>query len=416
MSSSPPTPAGPVPGEPPAPPATAESTTTEPGLARLARWSWQVVGVALAAVVLVLVADAARPVLVPVLVGLLLAALLSPVASLLRRVVPAYAASALTMVAFLGLVVAASWASGAQLGDGVRRLVASLPDILEDVQARVDDGVLGVTGDQVDQAVQQLQDWLTGNGGQVADQVLSLGTSAASLLTAMLLALVTTFFFLADGGRIWRWTAGLLPATHRARTDRAASQAWRALQAYIRTQAVVAAVDAIGIGLGAWLLGLPYVEAIVLIVFLTAFVPIVGAVFSGGLAVLVALGSQGVTEALIMLAVVLVVQQVESHVLQPVLMGKAVNLHPWAVIVGVALGSFLLGITGAVLAVPTMAIVNTVVRSWREPLPGADGTAAVREDEPTQDGSPPGDEDGPTARDGDRAEVRSDGPGGRDDR
>ena len=342
---------------------------TGPGLARVARWSWQVVGIALAVTVLLVLADAARPVLVPVLVGLLLAALLSPFATLLRRALPAYAASALTMLGFLGVVVGASWASGAQLGDGVRRLIASLPDILEDVRTLVDDGVLGVTGDQVDEAVAQMQDWLTGNGGQVADQVLSLGSSAASLLTATLLALVTTFFFLADGRRIWRWTVGLVPRPHRDRTDRAASQAWTTLQAYIRTQAVVAAVDAAGIGLGALLLGLPYVEAIVLIVFLTAFVPIVGAVFSGALAVLVALGSQGVTEALIMLAVVLVVQQVESHVLQPVLMGKAVDLHPWAVIVGVALGSFLLGITGAVLAVPLMAIVNTVARSWGDPLP-----------------------------------------------
>ena len=165
--------------------------------------------------------------------------------------------------------------------------------------------------------------------------MLSFGSSAASLLTATLLALVTTFFFLADGNRIWRWVVGLLPSDHRRRTDRAATRAWDALQAYIRTQTLVAAVDAIGIGLGAYFLGLPYVEAIVLIVFITAFVPIVGAVFSGGLAVLIALGSQGVAEALIMLAVVLVVQQVESNVLQPVLMGKAVDLHPWAVIVGV---------------------------------------------------------------------------------
>lgn len=382
MRPSEPDPADPARGRPPTP--ASPSAGTGPGLARVARWSWQVVGVALAAAVLVLLADAVRPVLVPVLVGLLLAALLSPVAAVLRRVLPAYAASALTMVVFLGLVVAASWGSGAQLGDGVRRLVASLPDLLGEVQARVDDGVLGVTGDQVDQAVEQLRDWLTGNGAQVADQVLSFGSSAASLLTATLLALVTAFFFLADGRRLWSWVLGLLPSTQHARTDRAAGRAWEALQAYIRTQAVVAAVDAAGIGLGAWLLGLPYVEAIVLIVFLTAFVPIVGAFLSGGLAVLVALGSQGVTEALIMLAVVLVVQQIESNVLQPVLMGKAVDLHPWAVIVGVALGSYLLGITGAVLAVPAMAVVNVVVRSWGEPLedPPVAGASDAAEEDP----------------------------------
>ena len=161
MSAPDPTPADPLTSEHRAP-----SGSADAGLARLGRWSWQVVGIALAAAVLLVLADAVRPVLVPVLIGLLLAALLSPAAALLRRRLPAYAASAVVMVGFLGLVVGASWASGAQLGDGVRRLVASLPDILGDVQTLVDDGVLGITGEQVQQAVAQAQEWLSGNGAR----------------------------------------------------------------------------------------------------------------------------------------------------------------------------------------------------------------------------------------------------------
>jgi predicted PurR-regulated permease PerM len=367
-----------------------------------------VVGIALAGLVLLVVLDTIRPVLVPVLIGLLLAALLHPLTVLLRRAVPAYVASALTMVSFLGAIVLASWVTGAQLREGVVALVTALPDFIAEVQQWLEDRGLGFGSDQAETALQQAQDWMRDNSGVLADQVFAFGSSAAWLLTGTLIALVTAFFFLADGRSMWSWVLRLTPGEYRERTDRTGAASWVALQAYIRTQTVVAAVDALGIGLGAWALGLPYVGPLMLITFLAAFVPIVGAVASGALAVVIALGSEGLVPALIMLAVVLVVQQVESNVLQPVLMGRAVDLHPWAVIVGVALGSFLLGIVGAVLAVPLMAVVNTGAKAWAgDPdAAGLDGDGADTDPPPDGEGSPD------TASSGDvPAEPSTDSPG-----
>jgi predicted PurR-regulated permease PerM len=342
------------------------SVETGPGprLLRLGRAAWSIVGIAAAGLVLLVVLDRVRVVLVPVLIGLLIAALLHPLAQRLRRWLPAYLASAATMLTFLGVIVAASWVTGSQMREGVVDLVTAIPDFLDETQRWLEDRGLGFGGDQAESALQQAQDWVRDNSGTLADRVYAFGSSAAGLLTSTLIALVTAFFFLADGRSMWDWVLGLTPRAYRERSDRTGLAAWSALQAYIRTQTLVAAVDAVGIGLGAWILGLPYVGPLMLITFMAAFVPIVGAVASGALAVLVALGSEGLVPALIMLAVVLVVQQLESNVLQPVLMGRAVDLHPWAVIVGVALGSFLLGVVGAVLAVPFMAVVNTGAKAW----------------------------------------------------
>jgi putative heme transporter len=373
--------------QPPDDPPPADVTPL-PGLTRAGRAAWSVVGIAAAGLVLLVVLDRVRAVLVPVLIGLLLAALLHPLAVRLRRAMPAYLASAATMLIFLGVIVLASWVTGAQLREGVVALVRALPEFLAEVQTWLEDRGLGIGGDQAGSALQQAQDWVRDNSGTLADQIFAFGSSAAGLLTGALIALVTAFFFLADGRSMWEWVLRLTPRGLRERTDRTGAASWVALQAYIRTQTVVAAADAVGIGLGAWALGLPYVGPLMLITFLASFVPIVGAVASGALAVVIALGSEGLVPALIMLAVVLVVQQLESNVLQPVLMGRAVDLHPWAVIVGVSLGSFLLGIVGAVLAVPFMAVVNTGAKAW-----AGDPAAPVASDEDAD--PPPDDEESP---------------------
>lgn len=363
---------------PPAGPVAAPVADTDDSghrLSRVGRSAWSLVGIALAGYVLLVVLEHVRPVLVPVLIGLLLAALLHPLAVVLRRVLPDYLASAVTMLTFLGIIVLASWVTGAQMREGVVALVRALPDFLARLQDWLEGRGLGFGSDQAESALQQAQDWVRDNSGTLADQVFAFGSSAAGLITSTLIALVTAFFFLADGRSMWGWVLRLTPSRERAKTDRSGHAAWAALQAYIRTQTVVAAADAVGIGLGAWALDLPYVGPLMLITFLAAFVPIVGAVVSGALAVVVALGSQGLVPALIMAAVVVAVQQLESNVLQPVLMGRAVDLHPWAVIVGVSLGSFLLGIVGAVLAVPFMAVVNTGAKAWAARPGGADDGA-----------------------------------------
>ena len=218
--------------------------------------------------------------------------------------------------------------------------------------------------------LQQAQDWVMGNSGSIVTGALAAGSRIGTFTVAAGLALVTAFFFLADGRRIWLWFVSLLPVGLEDRVDRAFRSGFDSVRAYVKTQAIVAAVDALGIGLGALILGLPLVLPMTIVVFLASFVPVVGAFASGALVVLIAGFSEGLTAALIMVAIVLLVQQIEGNVLQPLLMSRAVDL--WGVIIGVTIGSYVYGIVGALFAVPVMALVKVVVQSLRNPPPEVD--------------------------------------------
>jgi putative heme transporter len=176
-----------------------------------------------------------------------------------------------------------------------------------------------------------------------------------------LISLFCTLFFLHDGRHIWAWVVGLLPRHSRERVHQAGRRGLVTLGGYTRTQILVALVDAVGIGLGAVVLGVPLALPLAALVFIGSFIPIVGALATGFIAILVALVAQGPADALWMLVIVLVVQQIEGHVLQPLLMGHAVSLHPVAVILAVAAGSLAAGIVGALFAVPIVAVLNTVI-------------------------------------------------------
>ncbi|MGO3309826.1 MAG: AI-2E family transporter, partial [Brevibacterium aurantiacum] len=193
--------------------------------------------------------------------------------------------------------------------------------------------------------------------------------------------LFATFFFLYDGEKIFRWVMRLLPLPAQPIATGASERGWTTLVQYVRVQVLVAGVDAIGIGIGAAFLGIPLVIPMTVLVFLASFVPVVGAIASGVVAVLVALVSNGPVSALIMLGVVLAVQQIESQILQPFLMGKAVSVHPLAVILAVTAGGFLFGIVGALFAVPLVAVLNTVVtyivRAKKPQNPDGEGDEAA---------------------------------------
>lgn len=180
-------------------------------------------------------------------------------------------------------------------------------------------------------------------------------------LTGMLLAMFSTLFLLYDGARIWQWTLKLVPAQARPGVAGAGPRAWRTLTAYVRGTVIVALIDAIFIGLGLFFLDVPLAVPLAVFIFLFAFIPLVGAVTSGALAVVVALVTQGPFTALMVVIVVLAVQQIEGHVLQPFILGRAVRVHPLAVVLSVAAGGMIAGIGGAVVAVPLVAVTNKVV-------------------------------------------------------
>ncbi|NUP74010.1 MAG: AI-2E family transporter, partial [Sinomonas sp.] len=224
------------------------------------------------------------------------------------------------------------------------------------------EGPLQITATQLDTYIHDAQNLLQNNQSILVSGVLSVGSSAGHIITGALIALFVLVFFLLEGERIWAFLVGLLPSAAQPATDGAGLAGWRSLVSYVRVQVLVAAVDAVGIGVGAAILGVPLALPLAILVFIASFIPVVGALVSGVVAVLLALVANGLVNAVIMLVVVIAVQQLESHVLQPLVMGRAVSLHPVAVILSVAAGSYLAGIPGALFAVPMLAVANSAVR------------------------------------------------------
>ena len=335
-------------------------------LAVAADWSWRLLVVVAAGALLVAGLRVASLVVVPVAVAALFTALLAPAVQLLSRRTPlSRALSALVvLLAAFGLVLGLAGAAAAQLASGAGTMRESAEQGLAKVADWLRTGPLQLSSAQLADYLDRAQESLRANSSAVTSGLLTAGVSAGHFLAGLLICLISTYFFLSEGDRIWRFFVGLLPRTAQEPTHEAFRDGWTSLGHYARTQVVVAGVDAIGIGLGAVVLGLPFVIPLTLLVFLASFVPIVGAVLSGAVAVLIALVVKGPTVALLMLGVVLLVQQLETHVLQPFLMGRAVALHPLAVIAAVALGSFLLGVVGALFAVPVLAVANSVIRSY----------------------------------------------------
>jgi predicted PurR-regulated permease PerM len=331
------------------------------GMQVAAAWAWRIVALAAAGWVLLEVIARTQLVLVPVLVALLLAAFLQPVAAaLVRRGVPRALASALVLlggIAGIGLLV---WLVVDQFRDGFEDLRAQVDEGVREIQDWLITGPLGLSQTQIDNAFESARNSLSANREALTSGAIGAATTAGHVLTGLLIALFATFFLLKDGAQIWAWVVRLLPRDTRARADGAGRRAWLTLISYVRATLAVAFVDAVGIGVGAALLGVPLALPLGVLVFLGSFVPIIGATVSGLVAVLVALVAKGPVIALVLLGVVLAVQQLEGHVLQPLLLGRAVKVHPLAVVLAIATGVLLAGIVGALVAVPIVAVANTV--------------------------------------------------------
>ncbi|WP_051297936.1 AI-2E family transporter [Brevibacterium album] len=332
-----------------------------------AAWSWRGLVVLAAVGVALWLLSQITMVLIPALVALLIAALLTPLNSFLQKHRwPRGLSTAAVFLGFIVLVVGILTLVGQQIVVGFQDLsdqvvagFLAISDWLNSNPFGIDSSLIS---EQVDAAIDQGVQYLEDNASNLAGGAAGAVTSVGTFLTGLVLALFTAFFFLLDGRRMFSWGIGLLPRPARAKTEGALLRGWQTLVQYVRVQIIVAAVDAVGIGIGAFFLGLPLVIPLTLLVFMASFVPVVGAVLTGIIAVLVALVSQGFVSALIMLAIVLAVQQIESNVLQPFIMGKAVSVHPLAVLLAVAAGGFLFGIVGALFAVPVIAVANTIVR------------------------------------------------------
>jgi predicted PurR-regulated permease PerM len=353
------------------------------GVRLAAEWTWRLAVIAVGLLGLLYLLAFFQLLVVPLAVAGLVSALLLPGVRLLERAgLPRAAAVALTLLAALALVVGLLVLVGTQVATGFGALRTQAGAGFAEVEQWLSTGPLGLSGSQVEAYVQAAREQLSANSEQLVQGALRFTTTAGHVLTGFFLALFATFFFMHDGSRIWGWMVRLLPQDAREPVDHAARHGWVTLTSYVRATIIVALVDAVGIGLGAALLGVPLAAPLAVLVFLGAFVPIVGALVSGSVAVLVALVAEGPVTALLMLGVVVAVQQAESHLLQPLLLGRAVSLHPLGVIVAIAAGVILAGVVGALLAVPIVALLNTVVHHLGDSDEPADADDQVPDDAP----------------------------------
>jgi predicted PurR-regulated permease PerM len=358
------------------------------GVDLAAAWSWRLLVIIGAAGVLLWMVGHVTLVLVPVFAALFVAALAAPVVAVMAHVLPRGLSTLLVVVTLLGAVVLMLVFATQQVVQGANDLADQVVTALDQIRTWLQDGPLHATDKQIDDSIKSMQDLVLSSNKQLAGRVQEVGTAISHVVAAFFIALFSTYFFLADGDRIWLWVVRLFPRAARGRADASGRVAWLSLTQYVRATVLVAATDAIGIMIVAAVLKVPFVMAIGVLVFLGSFVPLVGSTVSGSVAVLVALVDQGPFVALLMTAGVIGVQQLEAHVLQPFLLGRMVAVHPLGVILAVACGIVVAGILGALLAVPLVACANAVVTYLAaEPPPPSvtAGSLVSTEDEVAED-------------------------------
>jgi putative heme transporter len=326
----------------------------------------------------------------PLLIALLLTTLTWPLVRFLRRHgwPPALAASLITvlfLVVAAGImvgIVAPVVAESGTLADGVGDGVQQLRDWAAGPPLNIDDAQVSST---LDSAVDRIQSSV----GSIATATLTGVTTAVNGLITTILALFLMFFFLKDGPRFLPWLGRQLPGRLATDIPVIASRGWETLGAFVRSQALVGLLDAVAIGIGLWIVGVPLVLPLAVLTFVSAFVPIVGALFAGFVAVLIALVSNGWTDALIVLAIIIGVQQLEGNVFQPILQSRGLGLHAAVVLLAVTLGGNLYGIVGSLLAVPVAALMAVIWNYMREQL--SDPPPAAPEPSPDSGPSPAAD-------------------------
>ncbi|NGO80650.1 AI-2E family transporter [Streptomyces sp. YC504] len=357
-------------GTVPAPPAYAPAIAPRPDPVAAVPWSvrvaaeagWRFLVLAGTLWVLMRVISSVQLVVFAFVAALLITALLQPtVARLMRLGLPRGLATAVTFIAGFVIMGLVGWFVVWQVMENLDDLSNQVQRGIDELQKWLLDSPFHVTGDEIKDISKSLRDAVGTNTEEITSAGLAGVTVMVEILTGILLAMFSTLFLLYDGKRIWRWTLKLVPAAARPGVAGAGPRAWRTLTAYVRGTVIVALIDAIFIGIGIYFLDVPMAVPLAVFIFLFAFIPLVGAVVSGALAVVVALVTQGVFTALMALLVVLAVQQIEGHVLQPFILGRAVRVHPLAVVLSVAAGGLVAGIGGAVVAVPLVAVTNTVV-------------------------------------------------------
>ena len=358
-----------------------DAASVEPLVRKTAAWAWRLL-VILAAVVAVLwVVEKLEIIVVPVLLALMVSALLVPAVDWLdRRGLPRGGAVALVLLGGFAVL-------GGILTFVISQFVVGLPDLAEQVARSIDstrrwliEGPAHLRGEQIDNAGNAAIQALHNNQAKLTSGALSTAATVTELVTAAVLVLFTLIFFLYGGRNIWQYVTKIFPAGARDRVPEAGRAGYGSLIGYVRATFLVALTDAAGVGTGLAIMGVPLALPLASLVFLGAFIPLIGALVAGFLAVVVALLAKGIVYALVTLGLLIVINQIEAHLLQPLVMGRAVSIHPLGVVLAIATGGVLAGIVGALLAVPTVAFLNNAVQVLLAPDPSAEADKQAEDD------------------------------------
>jgi predicted PurR-regulated permease PerM len=339
-------------------------------LATGSAWAWRLLLLALAIYLIARVLGVLYIVVVPCIAALLLTAVLQPLTSRLRRAgLPALAATWVT------LLIAAVVVGGLVLLVA-NRVSADYPTVLAEAKhttAQVQSWLAGppfhIKNNDVQKFLNNIPSYLSKHRTLVEGTVVTGGKIAAEFFGGLVLMLFVTFFLIKDGERIWNWLLGAMRTETAHRVDRAGHASWLVLVYYMRGTVAVAAIHAVVIGLALWILGVPLAVPLALLVFVAAFVPLVGLLVAGALAILVTLATKGWVDAVVLLGILVIEDQLEAHLLQPQVVGKMIRLHPLAVILSLAAGGVLAGIPGAVVAVPIVAVITRALPELRRTEP-----------------------------------------------
>ncbi len=338
--------------------------TVHPIVRVSAEWGWRLLVLFALALAVTAIVQKLATVVIPLAIGLLAAALLAPLVDWMQRLgVPRAVGVFVALVGSIGVVAGIMTFVVEQFVAGVPQLSNKFTDSIHQIQDWLINGRLHLSneqirnvGDAVVKAIQSNQDSLTSGA-------LTTATVIGELLTGTFLTLFILIFFLYGGDQIWEFVTRIVPTDHRERVRTAGRLGFGTLVGFVRATVVVAAVDAIGIGAGLAILGVPLALPLASLVFIGAFIPIIGAFLAGFIAVFIALVTKGLVTALIVLGIIIAVMQLEGHVLQPLLLGRAVSIHPLAVVLAITSGVVIGGIAGGLLAVPLVAVLNTAIRS-----------------------------------------------------
>lgn len=343
-----------------------------------ASWAWRLIIIALMVAGIGWVIQYLSEVTIPLAVATLLAALISPVANFFnRRRFPRALSAALSMIIGVILVAATLTLIATQIADQAQGIGTRVVDGFTQVTDWLSSGPLHIPQQflQIGKLTDQVRQFVSNSSTQIAGYAAAFGSQLGHFFAGLAITMFATFYFLYDGRGIWSFLIKLAPHHSRDQIDRAAHTGWSSLVHYVRATILVAFSDAIGVLIVALILRIPGAAALAALVFLGAFVPLIGAFVSGFVAVFVALVMLGWVQALIMLAGILVVMQLEGHILQPFLLGRAVKLHPLAVLIGIAIGVIVGGIVGALMSIPILAFTKTFVQyltSRKQPVASGD--------------------------------------------